>query len=153
MLALLALPLAWWQYAAAPQPPAPDLLLGLAAWVAVAGYAQHSLPRLWVIGLCRELADPASGGFQVVGLVLVGLLLQPLARLLPPRRLWAWAVWAAAAWLLLQLAEGWLSGWTGVGFWASFGGLLATALLAPLVGWLAEGLPRRLCPLAARELW
>lgn len=149
-LSLLTIILASLQHAWLAAPGAPDLTLALLAAVWLAGVAQRAAVRAWIVGTLTDCADPGSLVFHALGYTALGMAYPWLERfchrgalgrgLLAAGMVPCIAVFDGAvtngigpSWLAV-LTSAWWTGWT-----------------AALLGWMIDGVPEGLRPVARRE--
>lgn len=126
-------------------PLSPDLPLALMAWAVVSGPANELLVRAWLIGMARDVIDPASLCFHTVGYTLLAGLFLPLRSQIYHGRAAGWMGYAAVASVLLALVDRWLAGvtvWWPLGVLMGNAGLTAFATLP--IAWLMLGIPKPL---------
>lgn len=131
-------------------PDAPDLLLALLAVVWLAGVAQRAVWRAWIVGLLADIADPGSLVFHAVTLPLLAIAYTWIERFLqrgPGGRF----VVAALLRLVLTTIDNLLGEGSGIGIGAILLSATWTGCTAVVLGWLIEGLPEGLRPVASRE--
>jgi hypothetical protein len=131
---------------------APDLPLALAAWAMVDGDDDGVLVRAWIVGLCRDLADPGTDygreGFYTIAYGCLGLAFTPVRAYLFRSRAIAWGGWAFVCALILALVDHRLGG-VRMAWGATVSMALLTALAAMGLGWALGGLPEGMRPLKA----
>ena len=129
---------------------APDLLCAYLAIVLPAGVPERMPLRGWLVGVLHDAADPGSTIYHAMLYLLAASCYAPLDRLLPqgaPGRALLGAALVFTSLGVDAAANG--AGWLGAG--AILGSMLWTALAALLLGWLIEGLPEAIRPVASRE--
>jgi hypothetical protein len=131
-------------------PDAPDLLLALLAVVWLAGVPQRAVWRAWIVGLLADLADPGSQVFHAISLPLLAIGYTWIERFLqrgPGGRF----VVAAMLRLVLGMGDNLVAEGVGIGSGAILASAFWTGCIAVLLGWLIEGIPEGLRPVASRE--
>jgi len=132
------------------RPGAPDLVCAFLAVVLLAGVPERALLRAWLAGTMRDLADPGSSVFHAVTWLLVTVAYIPCERYLPTgiggRATLAPTYLLAAVVVDRVVAEG-----GGMDAWALVLSLVWTAVAAVVIGWLVDGLPEAVKPVASRE--
>lgn len=125
-----------------------DLPLALAGWVTVAGRVSLLLPRLFLVGLCRDLVDPGSDGFHAAFLICSGVAFLPLRQALFQHQASVWFAWTAVLVLAERLVVPVAGGPAAHLAWSA---AVATGAAAAIGGWLVDGLPGGLHPLGPQR--
>lgn len=149
-LAMLTILLAALQHSWLAAPGAPDLTLALLAVVWLMGVAQRALVRGWIVGTLTDCADPGSLLFHALAYAALALPYPWYERFLG-RGAAGRALLAAVLALALAGIDALVARGLGPGLLAVLATACWTAVAAVVLGWLIDGIPEGLRPVAARE--
>lgn len=137
---------------------APDLPLAMVAWAVVDGTTTGFVARAWWVGMIRDACDPGALLFQTAGnpvgfalfhtagYFLIALAFWPLRGLVFRRRGLGWGLVAAAANVVLAIADGLIGGFGDATTFSILVNAVLTAIAAMAIGWMAGILPPWLSP-------
>ncbi len=124
----------------------PDLPLALAMWAMVDGDEDGFIQRAWLVGVVRDLIDPAGGCFHSAAYLLLAAAYLPLRGIFFRTRGAGWGTVTFAAAIVVPGLDGLVSGWGDLSPLQVVANAALTAGVAVCFGWVCNGLPPALSP-------